>query len=111
MKSLDRRRLLLRALAMGVISPLAGCNYEDPQHPDLADDFLHTMSYWNDRVQQALFNPHTLAPTFRPDADHQSAALQCVLRYFAGDRWSILRVISSSWAGRSAIRRPGRWRR
>ena len=65
MKVLDRRRLLLRALAMGVISPLAACNYEDPQHPDLADDFLHMMSYWNDRVQQALFNPHTLAPTFR----------------------------------------------
>ena len=65
MSLLDRRRLLLRALAMGVISPLAACNYEDPQHPDLADDFLHMMSYWNDRVQQALFNPHTLAPTFR----------------------------------------------
>jgi DMSO/TMAO reductase YedYZ molybdopterin-dependent catalytic subunit len=64
---LDRRRVLLRALAMGAVSSLPGCNYEDPQHPDLADAFLRAMSSWNDRVQQALFNPHTLAPTFRPD--------------------------------------------
>jgi DMSO/TMAO reductase YedYZ molybdopterin-dependent catalytic subunit len=52
---------------MGAIAPLAGCNYEDPAHPDLADRFLHAMSAWNDRVQAALFNPHTLAPNFRPD--------------------------------------------
>jgi DMSO/TMAO reductase YedYZ molybdopterin-dependent catalytic subunit len=64
---LDRRRVLLRALAMGAVSTLPACNYEDPQHPDLADVFLRAMSSWNDRVQQALFNPHTLAPTFRPD--------------------------------------------
>jgi DMSO/TMAO reductase YedYZ molybdopterin-dependent catalytic subunit len=64
---LDRRRVVLRALAMGAVSSLPACNYEDPQHPDLADAFLRAMSSWNDRVQQALFNPHTLAPTFRPD--------------------------------------------
>jgi DMSO/TMAO reductase YedYZ molybdopterin-dependent catalytic subunit len=64
---LDRRRVLLRALAMGAVTTLPGCNYEDPAHPDLADAFLHAMSSWNDRVQQALFDPHTLAPTFRPD--------------------------------------------
>jgi len=63
----SRRKLLLRAVALGLISPLEACNYEDPQHQDLADDFLHMMSAWNDRVQAALFNPHTLAPTFRPD--------------------------------------------
>jgi DMSO/TMAO reductase YedYZ molybdopterin-dependent catalytic subunit len=43
---------------------LPACNYEDPAHPDLADRFLHAMSSWNDRVQEALFNPRTLAPTF-----------------------------------------------
>jgi DMSO/TMAO reductase YedYZ molybdopterin-dependent catalytic subunit len=64
---IDRRRVLLRALAMGSIATLPACDYEDPQNPDLADKFLHAMSWWNDRVQQALFNPHTLAPTFRPD--------------------------------------------
>jgi DMSO/TMAO reductase YedYZ molybdopterin-dependent catalytic subunit len=67
MNLLHRRKFLLRTLAMGAITPLAACNYEDPAHPDLADKFLHMMSSWNDRVQQALFNPHTLAPTFRPD--------------------------------------------
>lgn len=67
MNSIDRRKLLFRALALGAITPLAGCDYENPDHPDLADRFLHAMSYWNDRVQDALFDPHTLAPTFRPD--------------------------------------------
>jgi len=63
----SRRDLLLRALALGAATTLPGCNYEDPAHPDIADDFLHAMSRWNDAVQQALFNPHTLAPNFRPD--------------------------------------------
>jgi DMSO/TMAO reductase YedYZ molybdopterin-dependent catalytic subunit len=69
MKHLDlnRRKLLSRALALGAISALPGCNYEDPQHPDLADRFLHAMSAWNDRVQAALFSRHTLAPTFSAD--------------------------------------------
>ena len=67
MKLLQRRRFLLRGLALGATLPLGACNYEDPQHPDLADDFLHAMSTWNDRVQAAIFDPNTLAPTFRPD--------------------------------------------
>ncbi len=64
---MNRRALLQRAAALGLISSLEGCNYEDPAHPDLADRFLHAMSAWNDRVQAALFNPDTLAPTFRAD--------------------------------------------
>jgi DMSO/TMAO reductase YedYZ molybdopterin-dependent catalytic subunit len=64
---MNRRDIMLRAMAMGLATGLEGCNYDDPNHPDLADKFLHAMSSWNDRVQQALFNPHTLAPTFRPD--------------------------------------------
>jgi DMSO/TMAO reductase YedYZ molybdopterin-dependent catalytic subunit len=69
MKHLDlnRRKLLARALALGAISALPGCDYEDPQHPDLADRFLHAMSAWNDRVQAALFSRQTLAPTFSAD--------------------------------------------
>ncbi len=61
---LNRRRLLGRALALGAVSALPACNYEDPAHPDLADRFIRAMSEWNDRVQQALFSRHTLAPTF-----------------------------------------------
>jgi DMSO/TMAO reductase YedYZ molybdopterin-dependent catalytic subunit len=62
----SRRTLLTRAMALGLVSALPGCDYEDPQHPDLADRFLHAMSSWNDRVQAALFDPRTLAPTFAP---------------------------------------------
>jgi DMSO/TMAO reductase YedYZ molybdopterin-dependent catalytic subunit len=64
---MNRRKLLHRALALGVITTLPACDYDDPAHPDLADKFLHMMSSFNDRVQQALFNPRTLAPTFRAD--------------------------------------------
>ena len=67
MSPLYRREMLFRALALGAVSSLPACNYEDPDHPDLADRFLRMMSSWNDRVQQALFNPHTLAPSYRPD--------------------------------------------
>ncbi|GLR68508.1 oxidoreductase molybdopterin-binding protein [Acidocella aquatica] len=67
MKNVNRRSMLFRAMALGAVSTLPGCDYEDPAHPDIADKFLHAMSAWNDRVQEALFDPHTLAPTFRAD--------------------------------------------
>jgi DMSO/TMAO reductase YedYZ molybdopterin-dependent catalytic subunit len=60
-----RRRLFGRALAFGAVAVLPGCNFDDPDHPDLADDFLRMMSRWNDKVQAALFNPNTLAPTYK----------------------------------------------
>jgi DMSO/TMAO reductase YedYZ molybdopterin-dependent catalytic subunit len=65
-KRLDptRRKLLGRALALGALTALPACDYDDPAHPDLADRFLQAMSRWNDRVQAALFSRHTLAPTF-----------------------------------------------
>jgi DMSO/TMAO reductase YedYZ molybdopterin-dependent catalytic subunit len=62
---MKRRLLIQRAMALGLMTGLEGCNYGDPNHPDLADKFLHAMSSWNDRVQAALFNPATLAPTFK----------------------------------------------
>jgi len=66
MKTLDlnRRKLLSRALALGAITALPGCDYDDPANPDLADRFLHMMSSFNDEMQALLFNPNTLAPTF-----------------------------------------------
>ncbi|HEY1598405.1 MAG TPA: molybdopterin-dependent oxidoreductase [Pirellulales bacterium] len=60
-----RRRLFGRALAFGSLSLLSACNFDDPDHPDVADEFLRLMSGWNNEVQTALFNPHTLAPTFK----------------------------------------------
>jgi DMSO/TMAO reductase YedYZ molybdopterin-dependent catalytic subunit len=52
--TLKRRNLLGRALALGALTALPGCDYDDPAHPDLADRFLHAMSSWNDRMQAAL---------------------------------------------------------
>jgi DMSO/TMAO reductase YedYZ molybdopterin-dependent catalytic subunit len=65
---LDRRRLLGRALAFGAAGLLTGCNYDDLQHPDLADRVLREVSRWNDKVQAALFNPDLLAPTYPASA-------------------------------------------
>jgi DMSO/TMAO reductase YedYZ molybdopterin-dependent catalytic subunit len=61
---LNRRKLLSRALALGAITALPGCDYDNPSNPDLADRFLHMMSSFNDEMQALLFNPNTLAPTF-----------------------------------------------
>ncbi len=61
----ERRRLFARALALGAATALPGCNYETAQ-PDLADRFLHMMSSFNDRMQALLFDPQTLAPSFKP---------------------------------------------
>lgn len=62
----SRRKLFERALAFGAISLLPGCDFDSERHPDIADDFLRLMSGWNNEVQAALFNPNTLAPTFKP---------------------------------------------
>ena len=70
MKTLDisRRRLFNRALAFGAVTLLPGCDFDNPQHPDLVDRALSAVSRWNDDVQAALFDPKTLAPTFPASA-------------------------------------------
>ncbi|OYW06102.1 MAG: molybdopterin-binding protein [Acidiphilium sp. 37-67-22] len=65
---LNRRALLGRSLAFGAAASLTGCDYDDLKHPDLADRALTAMSRWNDEVQAALFDRHTLAPTFPASA-------------------------------------------
>ncbi|EGO94331.1 molybdopterin-dependent oxidoreductase [Acidiphilium sp. PM] len=65
---LNRRALLGRSLAFGAAASLTGCDYDNLKHPDLADRALTAMSRWNDEVQAALFDPHTLAPTFPASA-------------------------------------------
>jgi len=66
--NLNRRALLGRSLAFGAAASLTGCDYDNLKHPDLADDFLRLMSGWNNEVQAALFDRHTLAPTFPASA-------------------------------------------
>jgi len=63
--NVSRRKLFERAVAFGAVSVLSGCDFDDLEHRDLADDFLRLMSGWNNEVQAALFNPNTLAPTFK----------------------------------------------
>ena len=61
LRKLERRLLLRRGLSLGGLSLLTGCNLQDG---DTVDRILWAMSRFNDRVQAALFNPNTLAPTF-----------------------------------------------
>ncbi|HQT90251.1 MAG: molybdopterin-binding protein [Acidiphilium sp. 37-64-53] len=65
---INRRNLIRRTLAFGAATTLTGCDFDDPAHPDVADQVLTAMSHWNDDVQAALFNRHTLAPTYPASA-------------------------------------------
>jgi DMSO/TMAO reductase YedYZ molybdopterin-dependent catalytic subunit len=66
--TINRRNLLSRTLAFGASAGLSGCDFDHPNHPDLIDQILRVMSGWNNEAQAALFNPHTLAPTFPASA-------------------------------------------
>ncbi len=61
LRRLERRLLMRRGLSLGALTLLTGCNLQDG---DTVDRVLWAMSRFNDRVQAALFNPHTLAPTY-----------------------------------------------
>lgn len=61
LRKLERRLLLRRGLSLGALTLLTGCNLQDG---DTVDRILWAMSRFNDRVQAALFNPNTLAPTY-----------------------------------------------
>jgi DMSO/TMAO reductase YedYZ molybdopterin-dependent catalytic subunit len=61
LRKLERRLLLRRGLSLGALTLLTGCTLEDG---DTVDRVLWAMSRFNDRVQAALFNPNTLAPTY-----------------------------------------------
>jgi DMSO/TMAO reductase YedYZ molybdopterin-dependent catalytic subunit len=60
--SLQRRLLLRSGLSLGALTMLSGCNLTDG---DAVDRVLWGMSRWNDRVQQWLFDPNRLAPTYK----------------------------------------------
>ncbi len=59
------RRLFLRGgLTLGALTFLTGCDIVDGSS---AENVLMKISYFNDKVQAALFNPNRLAPTY-PDS-------------------------------------------
>jgi DMSO/TMAO reductase YedYZ molybdopterin-dependent catalytic subunit len=58
---IDRRKLLRGAVSLGALSMLTGC---DVTNQDAVQRALQGVSSWNDVVQQFLFRPNHLAPTF-----------------------------------------------
>jgi DMSO/TMAO reductase YedYZ molybdopterin-dependent catalytic subunit len=63
--SLNRRALLRNGLSLGALTLLTGCDLSDN---DAVQSILARFSAWNDRVQEMLFNPNKLAPTFPESA-------------------------------------------
>jgi DMSO/TMAO reductase YedYZ molybdopterin-dependent catalytic subunit len=59
--SLIRRGLLQRGFSLGALTLLTGCDISDN---DAVQSWLAKFSRWNDRVQEAIFQPSNLAPTF-----------------------------------------------
>src|ERR1700674_2294972 len=60
---ITRRNVLRGAVSLGALSLLTGC---DVTEDDSVQKVLRTVSAWNDRVQQTIFRPNHLAPTFSP---------------------------------------------
>lgn len=60
-RSLERRGLLRGSLSLGALTMLTGCDVEKPAAVQRA---LLAISSWNNLVQEAIFDPNKLAPTF-----------------------------------------------
>ncbi len=58
---IDRRKVLRGAVSLGALTMLTGC---DVTNQDAVQRALLGVSSWNDVVQQFLFRPNHLAPTF-----------------------------------------------
>ena len=59
--NVERRLFLRQGLSLGALTLLAGCELTDQES---VQRVLMTMSGWNDRAQEWLFNPNRLAPEF-----------------------------------------------
>jgi len=60
---LERRMMLRGGLSLGMLTMLTGC---DPESNKEIYAALRTVSSFNDKVQQLLFNQNRLAPTYAP---------------------------------------------
>ena len=63
-ENINRRNLLNGAVSLGALTMLTGCTVSDKS---AVQAVLQAVSAFNDKVQQALFRPNHLAPTFRED--------------------------------------------
>ena len=62
-EGINRRGVLRGAVSLGALTMLTGC---DVSENDSVQKALRAVSAWNDRVQEAIFRPNHLAPTFSP---------------------------------------------
>jgi DMSO/TMAO reductase YedYZ molybdopterin-dependent catalytic subunit len=60
-KDINRRNVLRGTLSLGALTLLTGC---DVSENDSVQKMLRAVSAWNDRVQETIFRPKHLAPTF-----------------------------------------------
>jgi DMSO/TMAO reductase YedYZ molybdopterin-dependent catalytic subunit len=58
---IDHISLFGTPLSLGALTMLTGCDISDT---DAVQSALHAVSRWNDMVQEALFSPQRLAPTY-----------------------------------------------
>lgn len=60
-ETIERRGFLRGSLTLGALTLLSGC---DVSNDASLQKTLRAISSWNDRVQEFLFNPNRLAPTY-----------------------------------------------
>ena len=60
-EEIDRRKILRGAVSLGALTMLTGCNVT---HTDAVQSVLKRISQFNDKVQEFMFRPNHLAPTF-----------------------------------------------
>jgi len=58
---IDRRKILRGAVSLGALTMLTGCNVT---RTDAVQSVLKRISQFNDKVQELMFRPNHLAPTF-----------------------------------------------
>jgi DMSO/TMAO reductase YedYZ molybdopterin-dependent catalytic subunit len=61
---INRRNLLRGTFSLGALSLLTGCSVTDTGP---VESFMRAVSAFNDKVQELIFRPNHLAPTFRED--------------------------------------------
>src|ERR671929_140857 len=60
-EDINRRKILRGAVSLGALTMLTGCNVT---HTDAVQSVLKRISQFNDKVQELIFRPDHLAPTF-----------------------------------------------
>ncbi len=60
-EAIDRRKVLRGTLSLGALTLLTGC---DVGETGQVQSFLRAVSAWNDKVQEFIFRPDHLAPTY-----------------------------------------------